>query len=787
MSDFSIPILEPLSGKNLAEQEAFLKRAYAFEEQADYATASIYYYHFLQYFQDNAWVYAHLADCLAKSGDLAAAMENFNQSLELDPDYTWARIGRGSLYQEQGYFNHALNDFQAALRESPNDVWLLNQIGDCLTMLNRFEEAASYFQQSVGLEPDHPWNLAHLGMALVRFGQIPEGVEYLRQAINLNANYSWAAFNLGLGLWHSGNREGAIKAFDHALACQPVVPDVYYERAALLLEMGEAQQALLDISAWLADHPADSAGLCLLGDIRTALGEREAALEAFQKALDAGESHYPVHTEMGILLMESQRPQAAREQFDQALSINPKDTSALANRGEVLRRMGDYKSALADLSQAIEWSTEPSAWMFAVRGKIYAQLADHATALENFNLAIELDPQYDWAFQGRVQTLEALGKLAEARRECDQMLARNAENVWALNQRAALALKKKAFAEAELDLAQVLSIEPKNESAISRLLDLNRERKTPDQIFTLLEQLPIEEPYSKKRLLAEACRLMERYAEAIQIYGELLDDRPEQDDLLKLRALAYKNSLQIPQAWIDLQVYLQNHPQDATALAYRGQVLRNLRKFKQAIESYHQALQYAPQTGWIIGNRGLAFLHLGDLSSARQDFDQAFELDYANPWLYNRQSEVCLLAGEVKKAAKWLRRSLKADPDSGETVFLESLTQTLSGNSADSHDLALRAVALTQAEQDQPGWNLRGLLALAERQLFARQTTTALSTYRAAIAKNPAPWLLEETIEDLRSFLMVLQPDVPGAASAIHLLQTALPTAQRNHPFKVDP
>lgn len=787
MSDFPIPILEPLNGKSLAEQEAFLNHAYEFEEQADYSTASLYYYHYLQYFQDNAWVYAHLASCLAKSDDLAAAMDNFNQAIALNPDYPWARIGRGSLYQQQGQFNAALTDFQRALRETPNDVWLLNQIGDCLTVLNRFEEAASYFQQSVGLEPDHPWSLAHLGMALVRFGQIDEGIEYLRNALTQDENYSWAAHNLGMGLWQAGDQNGALAAFNYALACQPALTDAYYERASLLLEMENPQAALADVLAWLTDHPADGAGLCLLGDIRTALGEREAALEAFQQALAAGESHYPVHTEIGILLMELQRPQAAREHFDQALIINPKDTSALANRGEVFRRMGDYKSALADLSQAIEWSTEPSAWMFAVRGKIYAQLADHATALENFNLAIELDPQYDWAYQGRVQTLEALGKLAEARHECDQMLARNADNVWALNQRAALALKKKAFAEAELDLAQVLSIEPKNELAIAKLLDLNRERKTPAQIFTLLEQLPIEEPYSKKRLLAEACRLMERYAEAIQIYGELLDDRPEQDDLLKLRALAYKNSLQIPQAWIDLQVYLQNHPQDATALAYRGQVLRNLRKFKQAIESYHQALQYAPQTGWIIGNRGLAYLHLGDLSSARQDFDQAFELDYANPWLYNRQSEVCLLAGEVKKASKWLRRSLKADPDSGETVFLESLIQALSGNSGESHDLALRAVALTQAEQDQPGWNLRGLLALAERQLFARQTTTALGTYRAAFAENPAPWLLEETIEDLRSFLMVLQPDVPGAASAIHLLQTALPAAQRNHPFKVEP
>lgn len=61
--------------------------------------------------------------------------------------------------------------------------------------------------------------------------------------------------------------------------------------------------------------------------------------------------------------------------------------------GNVYLELGHYKKALYQYSLAITQRSEVAIWYFA-RGFVYYRLGDHYRAIEDFNQAIEINPDY---------------------------------------------------------------------------------------------------------------------------------------------------------------------------------------------------------------------------------------------------------------------------------------------------------------------------------------------------------------------------------------------------------
>ena len=74
----------------------------------------------------------------------------------------------------------------------------------------------------------------------------------------------------------------------------------------------------------------------------------------------------------------------------------------IRHRGQTYRLMGRYDEALTDFNQALELQPEAD-WAVAERGETYRLMGHHEQALTDFNQAIELNPQSDWAIAHRGQ------------------------------------------------------------------------------------------------------------------------------------------------------------------------------------------------------------------------------------------------------------------------------------------------------------------------------------------------------------------------------------------------
>lgn len=71
---------------------------------------------------------------------------------------------------------------------------------------------------------------------------------------------------------------------------------------------------------------------------------------------DPLEAYY--RTALGAILLAEDELDAALEAFDEALRLNPKDSAALVNRGEVHLRLGNILEAAQDFARAVDLDPE---------------------------------------------------------------------------------------------------------------------------------------------------------------------------------------------------------------------------------------------------------------------------------------------------------------------------------------------------------------------------------------------------------------------------------------------
>ncbi len=85
--------------------------------------------------------------------------------------------------------------------------------------------------------------------------------------------------------------------------------------------------------------------------------------------------------------------EAAIEDFDAALKMNPQYVNAYINRGVANAGLVQYEQAMEDYNQALSLSPdEPLA--FGNRGNAHAFLGNHDTAVRDYTKALEIDPNY---------------------------------------------------------------------------------------------------------------------------------------------------------------------------------------------------------------------------------------------------------------------------------------------------------------------------------------------------------------------------------------------------------
>jgi tetratricopeptide (TPR) repeat protein len=198
----------------------------------------------------------------------------------------------------------------------------------------------------------------------------------LRQALGDAPNDARAHALLGLCLAKAERFDEATREAQEAIALAPDLPLTHYALADILHDRARLDEAHAAILEAIRLDPEDADYRALLANVLADRRRWPEALEAADDALRLDAEHTPATNLRAMALLHLGRKEEAGATIEGALARDPENAASHANLG----------------------------WNLLHR-------ADHDRAIEHFREALRIDPTFEWAREGLVESLKARYRL----------------------------------------------------------------------------------------------------------------------------------------------------------------------------------------------------------------------------------------------------------------------------------------------------------------------------------------------------------------------------------------
>ncbi|PYQ43376.1 MAG: hypothetical protein DMG99_06770 [Acidobacteria bacterium] len=171
-------------------------------------------------------------------------------------------------------------------------------------------------------------------------------------------------------------------------------------------------------------------------------------------------SNFVAEDNLGAELLEEGKIEAARERFQAAININPKDPFSQLNIGVCDKQMGNLQSAAEHYQAALKLSVDPNvrAAAFSNLGSLYRRLHEYQAARGNYEAALRINPESAMPLIGLGLVAYKTGDAASAVNYCSRGLALGPSDVgYVLLARALEAAGRKSESSAALEQAKRLA------------------------------------------------------------------------------------------------------------------------------------------------------------------------------------------------------------------------------------------------------------------------------------------------------------------------------------------
>jgi arylsulfatase A-like enzyme/Flp pilus assembly protein TadD len=145
---------------------------------------------------------------------------------------------------QQGRCTEVLRSLQDIVRRDPHNFPALALAGQCLRAAGREADALALFQRASAENDLSAVPIANAAGSLLALGRIAEAEREYRRALALDPTLPEAASNLARLLRERGDRTGALRVVDSALAAGSHGAAVFLERGLALAESERLEQAL---------------------------------------------------------------------------------------------------------------------------------------------------------------------------------------------------------------------------------------------------------------------------------------------------------------------------------------------------------------------------------------------------------------------------------------------------------------------------------------------------------------------------------------------------------------
>lgn len=268
------------------------------------------------------------------------------------------------------------------------------------------EQAGELAEQLTADFPDNPDSYHVAADASFWQGDSDRAVACWEKCLELEPRYAYAHHGIGKVAAKKGHHKKAVESFRKALTLGPTPPDTEIELAWALIHLGELDEAIAELNAFIAAGSPPARAFFLLGTAHLQSQDYENARGAFQQAIDIAPGWAEPYYSMAAVCRRL-------GQIEEAEGFVAKLKELVARDRRVLETVRSQHDDLAEMKKPFAGNCVNAARLYQAAGnsRETARLLQMATALDPANL--ESRQGLAWLYKQQNRIPDAIRMLEE--------------------------------------------------------------------------------------------------------------------------------------------------------------------------------------------------------------------------------------------------------------------------------------------------------------------------------------------------------------------------------------
>ena len=235
-------------------------------------------------------------------------------------------------------------------------------------------------------------------------GKYEEAIQAYNKAIELNQSYAEAWLDKASALSQLGKLDEAIKACDKAIEIKPRAI-AWFNKGAIFQKLGKLDEAIKAYDKAIEINPRDEGAWFNKGSALRHQGKYDEAIKVYKKETELFSGNTLAWNFMALALKKLGRNSEAKAAFDK--------------EGDILYDQRNYAEAIQAYDNATELDPQYAIPWYN-KGNALAKQDKYDEAIKAYDEAIRLDPNFASAWSVKGNTLAQIGKYDDAAKANDE-------------------------------------------------------------------------------------------------------------------------------------------------------------------------------------------------------------------------------------------------------------------------------------------------------------------------------------------------------------------------------
>ena len=337
---------------------------------------------------------------------LQQAIDDYSRALEKDPKMLEAHVSRGYVRNDMGDAQAAMHDFEPVLAADSNNG--VAHLGMAFSQLQLHHSREALGETDTAAKILGESGATHLARATAyrQMRVLNKAEAEYQAALKFAPDDLKLHMALADTLYHARRYNQSIGELETALQLSPDDPLIYANMAAAYAQLHRKAETLRYIELAERESPDQSAILVATGDALMTLGDQQAAMEHFGRALEAPDANrVDVRMEFAKLFVREGKFEDAKEQVGLAFAearigeAAPVTTDNLVEAANVFLAAHDFDLATRYFAKAKDMGASDDTVAVGLADTYLAQGNDRAAERELAALGKSADYQQSYDYQ----------------------------------------------------------------------------------------------------------------------------------------------------------------------------------------------------------------------------------------------------------------------------------------------------------------------------------------------------------------------------------------------------